>query len=119
MRRYGFLERVGDVLVADVLADVVGRKRAAGEVPTLVPVQSEHRVREAIAQLHAHRVSQLPVVSAERAGEVVGAVGERGLLQHAAHDAALIDAEIGVVKEPPFQLDFRSFVVVNGMRTWP
>jgi len=98
MRQYGFLERTSDLLVADVLA----RKRAAGEVPTLVTVQSDHRVREAIALLHEHRVSQLPVVSAEDPGRVVGAVGERGLLRHAAHDPALLDAEIAAVMEPPF-----------------
>ena len=98
MRQYGFLERDGDRKVGDVLA----RKREAGEMPTLVSVSTDYRVRDAVALLHEHRVSQLPVVSAHDPSAVVGAVGERGLLKHAAQDPALLDAEIAHVMEPPF-----------------
>ncbi|MGH2888591.1 MAG: pyridoxal-phosphate dependent enzyme, partial [Solirubrobacteraceae bacterium] len=98
MRQYGFLERAPDLTVGDVLA----RKREAGEVPALVTVQPHFRVREAVALLHEHRVSQLPVVSANDPTTIVGAVGERGLLRHAATDPALLDAEVGEVMEPPF-----------------
>jgi cystathionine beta-synthase len=98
MRQYGFLDRVSALLIRDVLE----RKRAAGEVPTLVTVQTDYRVREAVALLHEHRVSQLPVVSATDPGKVVGAVGERGLLKQAASDPSLLDAEIGAVMEAPF-----------------
>ena len=52
--------------------------------------------------LHEHRVSQLPVVSAHDPATIVGAIGERGLLKHAAADASLLDAEIVDVMEPPF-----------------
>ncbi|MGO9750882.1 MAG: cystathionine beta-synthase [Solirubrobacteraceae bacterium] len=98
MRQYGFLDRVSALLIRDVLE----RKRAAGEVPTLVTVQTDYRVRAAVALLHEHRVSQLPVVSAADPGKVVGAVGERGLLKQAARDPSLLDAEIGAVMEAPF-----------------
>ena len=98
MRQYGFLERDTDLLVGAVLA----RKSDAGEVPTLVSVQTNFLVRDAVALLHEHRVSQLPVVSAHDPATVVGAVGERGLLKHAAQDPALLDAEISEVMEPPF-----------------
>jgi cystathionine beta-synthase len=98
MRQYGFLERDSKLVVGDVLA----RKRAAGEIPSLVTVQSHFRVREAVALLHQHRVSQLPVVSAHDPATVVGAIGERGLLKHAAEDPSLLDAEIVEVMEPPF-----------------
>ncbi len=98
MRQYGFLERDSKLVVGDVLA----RKRAAGEIPSLVTVQSHFRVREAVALLHQHRVSQLPVVSAHDPATVVGAIGERGLLKHAAQDPSLLDAEIVEVMEPPF-----------------
>jgi cystathionine beta-synthase len=98
MRQYGFLDRVSGLLIRDVL----DRKRAAGEVPTLVTVRTDFRVREAVALLHEHRVSQLPVVSAVDPGKVVGAVGERGLLKQAASDPSLLDAEIGAVMEAPF-----------------
>ncbi len=98
MRQYGFLERDTDLLVGAVLA----RKSDAGEVPTLVSVQTNSRVRDAVARFHEHRVSQLPVVSAHDSATLVGAVGERGLLKHAAQDPALLDAEISEVMEPPF-----------------
>ncbi|HWD75401.1 MAG TPA: cystathionine beta-synthase [Solirubrobacteraceae bacterium] len=98
MRQYGFLERDSNLTVGDVLR----RKREAGEFPELVTVQPHTRVREAVALLHEHRVSQLPVVSAHDPTTVVGAIGERGLLRHAAEDPALLDAEIAEVMEPPF-----------------
>ncbi|HLY81951.1 MAG TPA: cystathionine beta-synthase [Acidimicrobiales bacterium] len=98
MRQYGFLERDSNLTVGDVLR----RKREAGEVPSLVTVQTHYRVRDAVALLHEHRVSQLPVVSARDPLTVVGAIGERGLLKHAAEDPRLLDAEIVEVMEPPF-----------------
>ncbi len=98
MRQYGFLERESSLVVGDVLA----RKRAAGEIPSLVTVQTHFRVREAVALLHEHRVSQLPVVSAHDPATIVGSIGERGLLKRAAEDPSLLEAEIIEVMEPPF-----------------
>jgi cystathionine beta-synthase len=98
MRQYGFLDRDSKLLVGDVL----DRKRTAGEIPPLVTVQTHYRVRDAVLLLHEHRVSQLPVVSAHDPATVVGAIGERGLLRHAAEDPSLLDAEIVEVMEPPF-----------------
>ena len=98
MRQYGFLERGVDLTVGDVLR----RKREAGEIPSLVTVEPHFRVRDAVALLHEHRVSQLPVVSAHDPATIVGAIGERGLLRHAAADPALLDAQIVDVMEPPF-----------------
>jgi cystathionine beta-synthase len=98
MRQYGFLERESELTVGDVLA----RKRDAGEIPSLVSVQTHFRVRDAVALLHEHRVSQLPVVSSNDQTTVVGAIGERGLLKRAAEDPSLLDAEIARVMEPPF-----------------
>ncbi len=98
MRQYGFLERGAELTVGDVLR----RKREAGEIPELVTVEPHFRVREAVALLHQHRVSQLPVVSAHDPATIVGAIGERGLLKHAAEDPALLDAQIVDVMEAPF-----------------
>ncbi len=98
MRQYGFLERGAELTVGDVLR----RKREAGEIPELVTVEPHFRVRDAVALLHEHRVSQLPVVSAHDPTTIVGAIGERGLLRHAAEDPSLLDAEIARVMEPPF-----------------
>jgi len=98
MRQYGFLERDTELMVGDVLR----RKRDAGEMPSLVTVETHWRVRDAIALLHEHRVSQLPVVSAKDQATVVGAISERGLLKRAAEDPAALNAEIVEVMEPPF-----------------
>ncbi|HLH65563.1 MAG TPA: cystathionine beta-synthase [Solirubrobacteraceae bacterium] len=98
MRQYGFLEREAELTVGDVLA----RKREAGELPALVTVQPHQRVRQAVSLLHEHQISQLAVVSASDPSTVVGALGERGLLRHAAEDPALLDAEVADVMEPPF-----------------
>jgi cystathionine beta-synthase len=98
MRQYGFLARDAHLTVGDVLR----RKRAAGEFPSLVTVQPHYKVREAVSLLHEYRVSQLPVVAADDTTNVVGAIGERGLLRHAASDPGVLDAEIAAVMEPPF-----------------
>jgi cystathionine beta-synthase len=97
MDQYGFLERresrVGDVLRA---------KSRAGEIPPFVVVQTHQTVRDAIALLHQHGVSQLPVVSANDPDAIVGSVGERGLLKHAVDNPQVMSAEIAEVMEPPF-----------------
>ena len=98
MRQYGFLDREPDLTVGKVLA----AKHGAGELPTLLTVETHAKVREAVALLHEHGVSQLPVVSGHDPQTIVGAVSERGLLKHAMDDAALLSAEIVDVMEPPF-----------------
>jgi cystathionine beta-synthase len=98
MTQHGFLERGHDQSVGDVLR----AKREAGEVPSLVTVGTHQKVRDAVALLHEHRVSQLPVVSGHDAGAIVGSIGERGLLKHAADDPAVLGAEIVDVMEAPF-----------------
>ena len=98
MRQYGFLPREPELTVGGVLR----RKHAEGEVPTLLTVETHAKVRDAIVLMHDHRVSQLPVVSANDPQTVAGAVSERGLLRHASNDPALLDAEIVEVMEPPF-----------------
>ncbi len=97
MRQYGFLERDARLLVGDLLA----RKVKAGEIPPLVSVETHFRVRDAVARLHEHGVSQLPVVSAHDRATVVGAISERGLLKRATEDPRLLEAEIVDVMEPP------------------
>jgi cystathionine beta-synthase len=98
MRQYGFLDRPAGLTAGDVLR----RKSDADEIPPLVTVDTQARVRDAVALLHEHRVSQLPVVSAHDPHTVVGSIGERGLLKHAAADPALLDAQIVDVMEAPF-----------------
>ncbi|HEY3189815.1 MAG TPA: cystathionine beta-synthase [Solirubrobacteraceae bacterium] len=98
MTQYGFLERAGDQTVGEVLR----RKHEDGEVPPLVSIRAHDHVRDAVALLHEHRVSQLPVVSGHDAHAIVGSVSERGLLKHAVEDPALLGAEVVHVMEAPF-----------------
>jgi cystathionine beta-synthase len=98
MRQRGFLERAPERTIGEVLRF----KHAGGEIPPLVTVETHQRVRDAVALLHEHRVSQLPVVSAHDPHAMVGSVGERGLLARAVGDPAILDAEIVDVMEGPF-----------------
>jgi cystathionine beta-synthase len=98
MTQYGLLERTRELTVGEVLA----RKRKGGEVPPLVSVRAHDKVRDAVALLHEHRVSQLPVVSGHDEHAIIGSVGERGLLAHAVADPALLGAAVVDVMEPPF-----------------
>ena len=98
MTQHGFLERRGDGTVGDALA----AKQQDGAVPRLVTVTSNQKVRDAIALLHEHGVSQLPVVSAHDPQSVVGSIGERGLLKQAVGSPDLLDAEVVHAMEAPF-----------------
>jgi cystathionine beta-synthase len=90
MADYGFLASAGQATVLDVLQ---GKN---GERPSLVHVHPNETVREAIDILREYGVSQMPVVHAEppvTAGEVVGSVSERALLDALfAGTASLADA---------------------------
>jgi cystathionine beta-synthase len=98
MASHGMLERTSDRSVGDVLH----AKQAAGEIPPLVVVETQQQVKDAIALLHEHRVSQLPVVSHTDPSTVVGSIGERGLLKHAADNPGIMSRVIVDVMEPPF-----------------
>jgi cystathionine beta-synthase len=99
MDQYGFLEKAGD---SRTVGDVLRAKHGAGEIPSLVSVETHQKVKDAIALLHEHRVSQLPVVSASDPATMVGSIGERGLLKHAIGNPTLLNEEIVGVMEPPF-----------------
>ena len=95
MDSYGFLERPVDKTVGEVLE----AKDAAGEMPPFVVVSPGSTVRDAISLLHKHSVSQLPVMEED---EIVGSVGERGLLRRAFANPATMDSVIVEVMEEPF-----------------
>jgi cystathionine beta-synthase len=98
MASHGMLERSSDRSVGDVLR----AKQAAGEIPPLVVVETQQKVKDAIALLHEHRVSQLPVVSHSDPATMVGSIGERGLLRHAADNPGIMGTNVVDVMEPPF-----------------
>jgi len=98
MRQYGFLDREPELSVGDVLH----RKHDEGEIPPLLSVETHAKVRDAVAMMHEHRVSQVTVVSPHDPQTIAGSVTERGLLKHAVEDPSLLGAEIVEVMEPPF-----------------
>jgi cystathionine beta-synthase len=77
MADYGFLDSASGETVGELL------HTKSGQTPTLVHTHPNETVREAIDILREYGVSQLPVVRAEppvTAGEVVGSVDEKTLL---------------------------------------
>ncbi len=93
---YGFLKEC-DLCVAAVL-DARGR-----EVPPLVHVNPSHTVREAIATMRAHGVSQLPVCKNEppfAAAEVAGAVDELELMDAVFHDSSVMELPVEAIMGP-------------------
>jgi cystathionine beta-synthase len=90
MADYGFGGGTAGTTVGDVL------RSKGGEVPSLVHGHPNETVREAIDILREYGVSQMPIVRAEppvTAGEVVGSVSERALLDALfAGQATLADA---------------------------
>ncbi len=78
MSSYGFVEPSGHRTVGEVL------RRKTGSLPSMVHTHPIETVRDAVAIMHEYGVSQMPVVSAEppvMAGEVVGSVTDRDLLE--------------------------------------
>ena len=74
---YGFMETAGEETIGEVL------RAKSGPTPSLVHSHPTETVREAIDILREYGVSQIPIVRAEppvTAGEVVGSVSERALL---------------------------------------
>lgn len=87
---YGFVEAPGEETIGDVL------RAKSGDTPSLVHAHPNETVRDAIDILREYGVSQMPIVKAEppvTAGEVIGSVSERDLLEALfAGSAALADA---------------------------
>jgi cystathionine beta-synthase len=90
LARFGFLQAKDEQTVGEVL------RAKTGALPDLVHTHPTETVAEAIAILKEYGVSQMPVVRAEppvTAGEVVGSVSERALLDALfAGTASLADA---------------------------
>ncbi len=98
MSSYGFLSRDGSTTAGDVL------RRKGGQLPALVHTHPNETIRVAVDIMREYGVSQMPVVSAEppvMAGEVVGSVSERALLDDLfTGKASLSDAVRGHMATP-------------------
>jgi cystathionine beta-synthase len=93
----GFLDKVG---VGAKIAEVVRSKRT--ELPPIVHVHPDDKVREAIATLHTYQVSQMPVVKRETVDsrdDVLGSIHERGLLDRAYRDPSVLELTVADVMD--------------------
>jgi cystathionine beta-synthase len=101
MADYGFAGAVGVTTVADVL------RSKSGETPSLVHGHPNETVREAIDILREYGVSQMPIVAAEppvTAGEVLGSVSERALLDAVFTGAASLADAVEPHMSPPLAI---------------
>jgi cystathionine beta-synthase len=98
MSDYGFLSSVGQT-AGDILL------RKSTELPTLVHVHPDEKVRDVIATMREFEVSQVPVVRAEpplrTSSEVAGSVAERELMSRAFSDPAVLDRPVAEVMSSP------------------
>ena len=96
MADFGFV-RTCDLCVAAVL------DARSESLPPLIYVNPSDTVREAVALMRKHGLSQLPVIKNEppfAAAEVQGGVDELELMDAAFHDPAVLDVAVGDVMGP-------------------
>jgi len=101
MADYGFLRDTSVVTIGDVLL------AKSGSTPSLVHTHPNETVRDAIDILREYGVSQLPVVRAEppvTAGEVVGSVSEKALLDALFSGTATLADGIEPHMSPPLPI---------------
>ncbi|HEX5465727.1 MAG TPA: cystathionine beta-synthase [Candidatus Limnocylindrales bacterium] len=101
LRKNGLLAPSGPVVrVADVL-----RHRHQAGLPAVVLARSAQRVGEAIATLQEFGISQMPVSEApegdEAIGAIVGSISEKGLLDRAYRDPAIVERTVGEIMDRP------------------
>ncbi|RBY96778.1 cystathionine beta-synthase [Blastococcus sp. TF02-8] len=100
MADYGFLEATSGTTVGELLDK-------SGETPPLVHTHPNETVRDAIDILREYGVSQLPVVRAEppvTAGEVVGSVDEKTLLDAVFAGRATLSDRVEKHMSPPLPI---------------
>ncbi len=96
MAGYGFLTAEGPTV-----ADVLAAKDA--HTPGLVYVQPGDSVRAAVALMHRHDVSQLPVAKGEMplaAAEVMGSIDELRIMEAAFGDSSMLERSVEDVMSP-------------------
>jgi cystathionine beta-synthase len=101
MSDYGFLDSASGETVGELL------HTKSGETPMLVHTHPNETVRDAIDILREYGVSQLPVVRAEppvTAGEVVGSVDEKTLLDALFRGAASLADRVEKHMSPPLPI---------------
>ncbi len=98
MLQHGMLDRPEIVRVEEVL------QAKGGQLPPLITVGAQDKVRQAVDALHSHGISQAPVVRSGEAAEVgrfVGSIRDRELLERVFRDPDALQADVAEVMAPP------------------
>ncbi len=106
LRSNGLLATTGAVLrVVDILND--RHRELDGGLPAVLIARTTQTVGEAIGLLQQYGISQLPV-SQEPEGDlataIVGSITERGLLERAYRDPAVVERTVGEVMDRPLPM---------------
>jgi len=101
MRANGLLASAGSVVrVREVLED----RHHGEQLPDLVMARTTEKVGAAIRRLEDYGISQMPVSEAAEGNElagIVGSISEKGLLERAYRDPAVVERTVGEVMDPP------------------
>jgi cystathionine beta-synthase len=101
MRANGLLASAGSVVrVREVLED----RHHGEQIPDLVLARTTEKVGAAIRRLEDYGISQMPVSEAADGSElagIVGSISEKGLLERAYRDPAVVERTVGEVMDPP------------------
>ena len=104
MRNNGLLAPTGAVIrVNELLRD----RRHGGQLPDLVLGRTTQRVGDAIEVLQRFGISQLPVSEAadgDALEAIVGSVSEKGLLDRAYRNPAVVERTVGEVMDRPLPI---------------
>jgi cystathionine beta-synthase len=105
LRKNGMLgSATGPARVADALA----AGRPPGDRPAVVLARSAQRVGDAIATLQEFGISQMPVSEAPEGNDsiaaIVGSISEKGLLDRAYRDPAIVERTVGEVMDRPLPM---------------
>jgi len=101
MRANGLLTTTGAVVR---VAEVLRARHRGKELPDVVLARTTDRVGAAIDLLQLYGISQLPVserASGDEVEGIVGSVSEKGLLDRAYRDPAVVERTVGEVMDPP------------------
>ena len=90
MRENGFMDESGLGVVADLMKN---------KTEEIIAARPSDRVRDVIARMKAHGISQLPVIDG---GKLLGAVAEVDLLRYLVSGEHSLDSPVGVLAESDY-----------------
>jgi cystathionine beta-synthase len=104
MRVNGLLATTGAVIrIAELLSD----RHHEVDRPAVVVARTTERVGQAISTLQEYGISQMPVsedAQGDAVASLVGSISEKGLLDRAFRDPAVVERTVGEVMDAPLPL---------------